>query len=161
MDVPFGQWKALLDDLLHQLGRRRDDRAAGFAGVEEGLLVDLLGLGMVTNEHHIDPFADTLAVVPARRNAACLPGHGRRTVSRWWAMPANARETKNPASLQGFGAFRKHRISRFGGLGRNRTGVHGFAGRCMTTLPPGQVTLHCETGVRFVRIRLSQGDTRP
>jgi hypothetical protein len=24
-----------------------------------------------------------------------------------------------------------------GGQGRNRTGVHGFAGRCMTTLPPG------------------------
>ena len=23
-----------------------------------------------------------------------------------------------------------------GGSGRNRTGVHGFAGRCMTTLPP-------------------------
>jgi hypothetical protein len=25
---------------------------------------------------------------------------------------------------------------RYGGGGRNRTGVHGFAGRCMTTLPP-------------------------
>src|SRR5262245_10304731 len=25
---------------------------------------------------------------------------------------------------------------RVGGGGRNRTGVHGFAGRCMTTLPP-------------------------
>ena len=24
----------------------------------------------------------------------------------------------------------------FGGWGRNRTGVHGFAGRCMATLPP-------------------------
>ena len=24
-----------------------------------------------------------------------------------------------------------------GGQGRNRTGVRGFAGRCMTTLPPG------------------------
>ena len=24
----------------------------------------------------------------------------------------------------------------YGGGGRNRTGVHGFAGRCMTTLPP-------------------------
>jgi hypothetical protein len=23
-----------------------------------------------------------------------------------------------------------------GGWGRNRTGVHGFAGRCITTLPP-------------------------
>src|SRR5450755_1251273 len=26
-----------------------------------------------------------------------------------------------------------------GGGGRNRTGVHGFAGRCMTTLPPRRV----------------------
>src|SRR5688572_2891532 len=26
---------------------------------------------------------------------------------------------------------------RDGGQGRNRTGVDGFAGRCMTTLPPG------------------------
>src|SRR5688500_3298107 len=27
-------------------------------------------------------------------------------------------------------------IGVIGGGGRNRTGVHGFAGRCMTTLPP-------------------------
>ena len=26
-----------------------------------------------------------------------------------------------------------------GGWGRNRTGVHGFAGRCITTLPPSRV----------------------
>ena len=26
----------------------------------------------------------------------------------------------------------------FGGWGRNRTGVRGFAGRCMTTLPPSR-----------------------
>jgi hypothetical protein len=29
-----------------------------------------------------------------------------------------------------------------GGGGRNRTGVDGFAGRCMTTLPPRRVVLH-------------------
>ncbi len=27
-------------------------------------------------------------------------------------------------------------VSRFGGWGRNRTGIDGFAGRCITTLPP-------------------------
>ncbi len=27
----------------------------------------------------------------------------------------------------------------FGGGGRNRTGVDGFAGRCITTLPPRQL----------------------
>lgn len=27
-------------------------------------------------------------------------------------------------------------IRNLGGWGRNRTGVHGFAIRCMTTLPP-------------------------
>jgi hypothetical protein len=35
---------------------------------------------------------------------------------------------------QRFGALRE----KDGGLGRNRTGVRGFAGRCMTTLPPGR-----------------------
>src|SRR5690606_5723650 len=29
-------------------------------------------------------------------------------------------------------------IENIGGLGRNRTGVRGFAVRCMTTLPPGR-----------------------
>ena len=37
--------------------------------------------------------------------------------------------------LEGTALWRKM-ISEFGGGGRNRTGVHGFAGRCMTTLPP-------------------------
>ena len=41
-------------------------------------------------------------------------------------------KTKSPEPV---GAF----FLRSGGGGRNRTGVHGFAGRCMTTLPPG----HC------------------
>jgi hypothetical protein len=31
---------------------------------------------------------------------------------------------------------RKRNEGQFGGGGRNRTGVDGFAGRCMTTLPP-------------------------
>ena len=30
------------------------------------------------------------------------------------------------------------RVSVIGGWGRNRTGVDGFAGRCITTLPPSQ-----------------------
>ena len=30
---------------------------------------------------------------------------------------------------------------KFGGWGRNRTGVHGFAGRCITTLPPSQKSI--------------------
>ena len=29
-----------------------------------------------------------------------------------------------------------------GGWGRNRTGVHGFAGRCITTLPPSPNSTH-------------------
>ena len=33
------------------------------------------------------------------------------------------------------------RRKRNGGWGRNRTGVNGVAVRCMTTLPPSQVTL--------------------
>ena len=30
------------------------------------------------------------------------------------------------------------RGAKYGGWGRNRTGVDGFAGRCITTLPPSQ-----------------------
>jgi hypothetical protein len=33
------------------------------------------------------------------------------------------------------------RVLRNGGQGRNRTGVRGFAGRCMTTLPPGRCAI--------------------
>jgi hypothetical protein len=43
--------------------------------------------------------------------------------------------TTNPAS----------RVSN-GGLGRNRTGVRGFAIRCITTLLPGQTTSSAHTG---------------
>src|SRR5450631_638093 len=35
--------------------------------------------------------------------------------------------------------FIRSYLHRVGGGGRNRTGVDGFAGRCMTTLPPRQV----------------------
>ena len=45
-----------------------------------------------------------------------------------------------------------------GGGGRNRTGVHGFAGRCMTTLPPRRCklkgdneTLRRACGLRYPR----------
>ena len=32
------------------------------------------------------------------------------------------------------------------GWGRNRTGVHGFAGRCITTLPPSRIRLLIKIG---------------
>src|SRR5690349_23977327 len=50
-----------------------------------------------------------------------------------------ARQTKRPAEagLRGL---------RNGGQGRNRTGVHGFAGRCMTTLPPGHRARNAHRG---------------
>ena len=35
----------------------------------------------------------------------------------------------------------KNRMN-IGGGGRNRTGVHGFAGRCITTLPPRLTTAY-------------------
>ena len=34
-----------------------------------------------------------------------------------------------------------------GGGGRNRTGVHGFAGRCITTLPPRRLPWETENGL--------------
>src|SRR6266705_3754155 len=36
-----------------------------------------------------------------------------------------------------------------GGGGRNRTGVHGFAGRCMTTLPPRPACVRLGTAEDF------------
>ena len=44
--------------------------------------------------------------------------------------------------------LRTIQCERFGGGGRNRTGVHGFAGRCMTTLPPRQRDLQTRKGKR-------------
>src|SRR5690606_17896412 len=44
---------------------------------------------------------------------------------------------------------------RTGGRGRNRTGVHGFAIRCMTTLPPGLKRVCCpvqDRTTKFTRI---------
>ncbi len=42
----------------------------------------------------------------------------------------------------------KQNLSRCGGWSRNRTGVHGFAGRCITTLPPSR-----SGAARFSRAR--------
>src|SRR5690606_4791010 len=44
------------------------------------------------------------------------------------------------------------RACKAGGGGRNRTGVHGFAGRCITTLPPRPRKLNGENGRRFARL---------
>ena len=40
-----------------------------------------------------------------------------------------------------------------GGGGRNRTGVHGFAGRCMTTLPPRRVESRADKTARRHKLR--------
>ena len=44
-------------------------------------------------------------------------------------------------------ATRLH-VKKIGGGGRNRTGVHGFAGRCMTTLPPRHDCIAKREGTR-------------
>ena len=60
-------------------------------------------------------------------STACLISpHQSKALSQWAKHPARPRVGIPDA------------ISRFGGGGRNRTGVHGFAGRCITTLPPRQ-----------------------
>jgi hypothetical protein len=55
-------------------------------------------------------------------------------------MEAEAGATPNSAhiGLRHYLLMRSY-LHRVGGGGRNRTGVHGFAGRCMTTLPPRRV----------------------
>ena len=48
--------------------------------------------------------------------------------------------SSSPVGHQTADPTSSHRSSN-GGQGRNRTGVRGFAGRCMTTLPPGHCSL--------------------
>src|SRR3954454_6358677 len=47
--------------------------------------------------------------------------------------------------------------SRIGGGGRNRTGVHGFAGRCMTTLPPRPLRAKRESSAWHAGLSLESG----
>src|SRR5260221_11472329 len=54
VDVPGIERIALASDRQHFLERGRDDGAAGFAAVEEGLLVDLLGRAGMANEDDVD-----------------------------------------------------------------------------------------------------------
>ena len=54
VDVPVRRAEALGDDPRHLLERGRDDRAAGLGGVEERLLVHLLGRVGVADEDDLD-----------------------------------------------------------------------------------------------------------
>ena len=47
-----------------------------------------------------------------------------------------------------------------GGLGRNRTGVRGFAVRCMTTLPPGHCFDKCDRMIAVVLKKQNPGKPR-
>jgi hypothetical protein len=61
-----------------------------------------------------------MASLPSRRLAVARGTARNASCRRHWAD----------------GLFTEKHDSGFGGSGRNRTGVDGFAGRCMTTLPP-------------------------
>jgi hypothetical protein len=54
VDVPLAGRKALIDDLERELVGGGDLRAAALAEVEERVLVDLLGLGVVGDEDDLD-----------------------------------------------------------------------------------------------------------
>ena len=61
------------------------------------------------------------------------------TRARHFSLRSTARNSRFLVS-----AITDDRIgSQLGGEGRNRTGVHGFAGRCMTTLPPRLCMMAC------------------
>src|SRR6187401_2889061 len=51
-------------------------------------------------------------------------------------QPSRTQGTLLPSISQAEGIGIRKLQSVTGGGGRNRTGVHGFAGRCITTLPP-------------------------
>ena len=71
-----------------------------------------------------------------------------RGIAKNWGSSANA-GAENTTAPHG-----RRRLATGGG-GRNRTGVHGFAGRCITTLPPRQVTM-----LDCIRIRRERRDCR-
>lgn len=66
------------------------------------------------------------------------------------------RDFKSLAST--YSATRADFQNKLGGWGRNRTGVHGFAGRCITTLPPSH-SLCKKKNLGFPRFGLSTTTT--
>ncbi len=65
-----------------------------------------------------------------------------------YLRPALCKSTKKPAAMRVLGTLVDSLGCSDGGQGRNRTGVRGFAGRCMTTLPPGHpINCHSVPGV--------------
>ncbi len=75
--------------------------------------------------------------IPSGSIVASAPSPSRRNSGSSGTRPRNLAvlafraQSKKPRRCLIYGA------SYSGGRGRNRTGVHGFAIRCMTTLPPG------------------------
>src|SRR5690554_398855 len=56
IEVPLCEWIAAGNDFIDQIERARNNSAAGFPRIEELLLIDLLGSGMVAHEYQLDFF---------------------------------------------------------------------------------------------------------
>ena len=67
---------------------------------------------------------------------------------------------KKPAVMRVSGTSWDFVGSLLGGLGRNRTGVRGFAVRCMTTLPPGRMAQQGERNACSKQMRARDGMAR-
>jgi hypothetical protein len=70
----------------------------------------------------------------ANRNVRGKSGSRSGTRQTWAHRASRPKRPRSTLSL----VATKGLLGETGGGGRNRTGVHGFAGRCMTTLPPRQ-----------------------
>src|SRR5690606_9224220 len=92
-----------------------------------------------------------LIAVPA---SLLVPGAGLEPARPWGRRILSPLRLPVPPSGPGQKCARRE--GEDGGLGRNRTGVHGFAGRCMTTLPPGLMA----SGPRLAQ-RAGSGKTKP
>src|SRR3954465_10863781 len=64
-----------------------------------------------------------------------VPGAG---IEPAWLAPRDFKSLVSTSFTTRAQAETALQVQESGGGGRNRTGVHGFAGRCMTTLPPRQ-----------------------
>ena len=99
-------------------------------------------VGVVTSTGR--PYLVSLQSNQAGMMSCTLPtqaksGHFYRQPDLPWVSESSIAAVRPPARRSGkpMGGTGAWVLEKIGGLGRNRTGVHGFAVRCVTTPPPG------------------------
>ena len=103
-----------------------------------------------------EPVADPAAQGSSNESQTVMPGAGvepargcPRGILSPLRLPVPPPGRAGERKFTGVDGAGRRGCKRSGGWSRNRTGVHGFAGRCITTLPPRQGG--CDTRGRRLR----------